>query len=462
MDLLSLSQASGSALLSASRSRARSSANSGAFRPTIFFPPSQSSFCFWPSGSWPVGFPPGAPLASARSPPSTTNNQELRFYFIFSRNFLTCSSSRYIGRQTTGRQSVYPSECLHPELHQLEGRNLMRLLNLVELMSYIVMQRIAVVSVAILASAILAIPASADTDTSAARDACVSTAMVGLLRREGNAVRVSRRTELVPEKPGARENEKGVALAQAQDVLRTLREAHNWFEKGARKGYAPAQVNLAVSTLAGWGTPPSAGTALYWLREAARQGYALAYFDLGVLYMNGCGVHRDYHEAFSQFEQGANAGDSAAQTNLGYLYDQGLGVAEDRAQAAVWYRKAAESGVAQAQYNLADLYVRGEGVPRDESTAFAWFQKAAQQGHTGARIMLASMYAEGCGIEKNPQAAYEWISAAMLQGDTRGATTLQALEQQLTPDQLAKSKMRAQVLAQVPRRRSDAEVALLH
>jgi len=335
----------------------------------------------------------------------------------------------------------------------------MRLLNLVKLMSYIVRQRFAVVSVA-LAAAILAIPASADTDTSAARDACVSTAMVGLLRREGNAVRVSRSTELVSEKAGARENEKGIALAQAQDVFRTLREAHNWFEKGARKGYAPAQVNLAVSTLAGWGTPPSAGTALYWLREAARQGYALAYFDLGVLYMNGCGVHRDYHEAFSQFEQGAKAGDSAAQTNLGYLYDQGLGVAEDRAQAAVWYRQAAESGVAEAQYNLADLYVRGEGVPRDQSAAFAWFQKAAQQGHTAARIMLGFMYMEGRGTEKNLPSAFEWLSAAALQGDTRGTAAVQALEHELTPEQLIQSKMRARLLAQLPRSYRH-EIALL-
>jgi TPR repeat protein len=337
----------------------------------------------------------------------------------------------------------------------------MRLLSLVKLMSYIVVQRFAVGSVALLAAAILAIPASAETDTSAAADACVSRAMVGLLAREENAVRVSRSTELVSEKAGSRENEKGIALAQAQDALRTLQEAHHWFEKGARKGYAPAQVNLAVLSLAGWGTPPSTGTALYWLREAARQGYALAYFDLGILYMNGCGVHRDYREAFRQFEQGANAGDSAAQTNLGYLYDQGLGVAEDRAQAAVWYRKAAESGVAQAQYNLADLYVRGEGVPRDESTAFAWFQKAAQQGHTGARIMLGFMYTAGCGTEKNLLSAFEWLTAATLQGDTRGTASLQALEHELTPEQLSQSKMRAQLLVQLPQP-DRHEIALLH
>jgi TPR repeat protein len=338
----------------------------------------------------------------------------------------------------------------------------MRQLSLFTPMSYIVTERFTVVSLSLLAAAILAIPASAQTDASVAGDACVSTAMIGLLRRErGNSVRVSRSTELASERAGSGENEKGIALAQAQDTHSTLQQAHYWFEKGARKGYAPAQVNLAVLSLAGWGTPPSAGTAIYWLREAARQGYALAYFDLGVLYMNGCGVPRDHHEAFSQFEQGAKAGDSAAQTNLGYLYDQGLGVAEDRAQAAVWYRKAAESGVAEAQYNLADLYVRGEGVPRDQSTAFAWFQKAAQQGHTGACIMLSFMYTEGLGAEKDLQSAFEWLSAATLQGDTRGTATLQALEHELTPEQLDQSKMRAQLLAQLPKPYRH-EIALLH
>ena len=291
---------------------------------------------------------------------------------------------------------------------------------------------------------------------------CVSTELVRLMVRQGNSVRVSSTTGFVSRMAGSRENEKGIALTQAPDMARTLQAAHEWFEKGARKGYAPAEVNLAVVSLAGWGTAPNAGTALYWLREAARQGYALAYFDLGILYLNGCGVRQDYHEAFSLFEQGANAGDSAAQMNLGYLFDHGLGVDQDRAKAAIWYRKAAESGVAQAQNNLGDLYLRGEGVARDESEAFSWFQKAAQQGHTGARLMLGSMYAEGRGTAKNVQAAYEWISAAALQGDTRGSGILGDLEQRLTAEQVAQSKVRAARLAKSPSQQRNAEVALLH
>jgi TPR repeat protein len=316
-------------------------------------------------------------------------------------------------------------------------------------------------SCALFLLAVLLPSSRAQQNTATAFSGCVSTAMIRQLAREGNSVRVSPSVERSHE-AGAAENEKGIALAQTPENVRTLEEAHRWFERGARRGYAPAQVNLAVLSLAGWGTSPNAGTALYWLREAARQQYPLAYFDLGVLYLEGCGVPRDDAEAFHYFEQGADAGDSSAEMNLGYMYDQGRGVAQDRARAAAWYRKAAEDGLAQAQYNLADLYVRGEGVPRDEATAFAWFQKAAAQGHSGARVMLGMMYADGRGTEKNPQAADEWISAAVLQGDARGAETLAAVERELSPEQLAKSKARAQLLAQSPRSHGDGVVAFLH
>jgi TPR repeat protein len=312
------------------------------------------------------------------------------------------------------------------------------------------------------ALAVLPTASQAQESAKSAKSGCVSTAMIRLLAREGNSLRISSSRGLVSQRAGSRENEKGIVTAVTAATLQTLREAHRWFEQGARKGYAPAQVNLAVLSLAGWGTTPNAGAALYWLREAARQGFALAYFDLGILYFNGCGVVQDIHEAFNFFEQGARAGDAAAQLNLGFFYDQGLGVAQDHAQAASWYQKAAESDLAEAQYNLGDLYLRGEGVRRDEKTAFAWFQKAASQGHTGARIMLGAMYAEGRGTPINVESAYAWISAAAMQGDARAESLLVWLAPQLTSAQLAESKVRAKSLAQLPPPRGDAEVAFLH
>ena len=326
----------------------------------------------------------------------------------------------------------------------------------------VVARRFSILLVMVLLNLAVWLPmARAQADANAG-DACVAGSMASLISRQVGSVNVSSGTPTAPQGAGVRENEKGIAAAQAAETGRTLEEARRWFEKGAHKGYAPAQVNLAILSLAGWGAPPNAGAALYWLKEAARQDYALAYFDLGILYMRGCGVGQDYREAASLFQRGADAGDPAAQMNLGYLYDQGFGVTQDRAKAAEWYRTAAESGVAQAQYNLADLYTRGDGVTRDERAAFEWFQKAAAQGHSGARVMLGFFYAEGRGTGKDLRAAYMWLSAAALQGDQRGKTLLLALGDQLPVEQLEDSTKRAQSLARLENVQRPSRLSFVH
>jgi len=290
--------------------------------------------------------------------------------------------------------------------------------------------------------------------------ACVPSDLAALIVPHGGAVRVNPVSELGgPQRSTLADAAKGSAtLSPSAD--RAAREAHKVFEREARQGRPAAMVNLAVSSLAGWGTQPNAGAALYWLQEAANRGYAPAFYNLGILYFKGCGVRQDYAEALRFFDQGSRSGDALSQVNLGYMYDHGLGVTQDHAVAASCYRKAAERGEPQAQYNLADLYLHAEGVYRDEAAAFVWFEKAALQGHTRARIMLGFLYALGRGTPKDLESAYLWISAAALQGDPRGNSTLLWLEAQLTPAQLAEARLKAQSLALGSA--SLPDVALLH
>jgi len=290
--------------------------------------------------------------------------------------------------------------------------------------------------------------------------ACVPSDLAALIVADGPSVRVSPVAELGgPQRSAPEHAENGPAIL-SPFADRTAREAYKVFEREARQGHPAAMVNLAVSSLAGRGTPPNAGAALYWLQEAVNRGYALASYNLGILYFRGCGVQQDYAEALRFFDQASRRGDAASDVNLGYMYDHGLGVIQNHAVAASWYRQGAERGEPQAQYNLADLYLHGEGVPRDEAVALAWFQKAALQGHTTARIMLGSMYALGRGTPKDLQSAYLWISAAALQGDTRGRATLLSLETQLTPAQLNEARLRARSLALSAA--PSPNVALLH
>ncbi len=110
-----------------------------------------------------------------------------------------------------------------------------------------------------------------------------------------------------------------LAIGQGYDPA----EALMWFQRAAQSAYAPAEVNLAVMYINGWGVGQNYGIALHWLHRAADQGDGRAYYNLGILYLQGNGVPKDAAEAVKYFQKGAEAGDSSAETNLGYMFDQG-------------------------------------------------------------------------------------------------------------------------------------------
>jgi TPR repeat protein len=242
------------------------------------------------------------------------------------------------------------------------------------------------------------------------------------------------------------ENERGIAAIL--DSPRDLEAARRWFEKAARRSYAPAQVNLATMYLQGWGVPPNNGTGLYWLTLAAQQGHPMGLFDLGQMYLKGCGVHQDYPEALWLFREAERKGNAAAAVNIGYMYDAGLGVPHDQAAAVEWYRKAAEAGESAGEFNLGDLYQRGEGVAPDDRAAFEWFQKAAAQGHRKAQLMVGLMCAVGRGTPRDLEAAYAWIAAAQMEGESDTQDSLAQIEHQLSGDALQRAKGRARLLAE--------------
>ena len=246
------------------------------------------------------------------------------------------------------------------------------------------------------------------------------------------------------------QNQLGLVSALRIPNARDIREARSWFEKAARSGYGPAQVNLAVTYINGWGGPQNYGAALNWLNVAAKQKHPRAYANLGILYMNGWGVRRDYAEAFKYLQLAADAGDAGAQANLGYLYDGGLGIVQNYSTAARWYRLSAEQGNALGQNNLADLYLRGLGVPQRYSDAVRWFEQSAEQGYTAAQIKLGFLLMNGMGAAKDPAAAYSWILAASKAGDHRGDEYLEALTRQLGQKQLAEAKTKSEAPNSLP------------
>jgi len=83
------------------------------------------------------------------------------------------------------------------------------------------------------------------------------------------------------------QNQMGIESALLLGANRSIEDARRVFQNAALRGSGPAQVNLAVLYMNGWGVPKNYGSALYWLKSAAAQGIPQAHMNRGLLYLNG-------------------------------------------------------------------------------------------------------------------------------------------------------------------------------
>ncbi|MBX4963588.1 peptidoglycan-binding protein [Rhizobium binae] len=124
--------------------------------------------------------------------------------------------------------------------------------------------------------------------------------------------------------------------------------------------------------------------AANWYQLSADKGFAPAQYRLGSMYEKGNGVERDIAKAKTFYEQAANQGNASAMHNLAVLYASGALGQQDYATAASWFTKAANLGITDSQFNLAILCARGNGVPADIEESYKWFAIAAKAGDKDA------------------------------------------------------------------------------
>ena len=110
--------------------------------------------------------------------------------------------------------------------------------------------------------------------------------------------------------------------------------------------------------------------------------------------------------------------DSSAQANLGRMYEKGLASKQDYGKALELFSQAAEQGNPFAYADLGRTYQHGFGITSDAVQAFAWYLLAAEQ--------MTALSEEGV-------AEAEVVQSGM-----------DALSKQLTPEQIATAKQRAQ------------------
>lgn len=99
----------------------------------------------------------------------------------------------------------------------------------------------------------------------------------------------------------------------------------------------------------------------------------------------------DYTRSLALARAAAEKGDAAAQNLVGIQYHLGFGVERRLDEAARWYERAAVGGNADARRNLGTLYELGLGVPQDKLRAYSWYFAAVHQGQARAQSYVDAM-----------------------------------------------------------------------
>ena len=109
------------------------------------------------------------------------------------------------------------------------------------------------------------------------------------------------------------------------------------------------------------------------------------------------------------------------------------------------FRPLAEKGNAIAQYKVAMMHRMGLGVPKSEKEARKWSRLAAKQGNPQAQTLLGSLYYKASGDESpDTVRAYMWYEVAAAQGNAEAKKDLDSLSKELTPQQIAEAREKAQ------------------
>jgi uncharacterized protein len=118
---------------------------------------------------------------------------------------------------------------------------------------------------------------------------------------------------------------------------------------------------------------------------------------------------------------------------------------KEYAAAMKMFQPLAEKGNALAQYTIALMHKMGLGVTKSEKEARKWARLAAKQGNADAQLLMGSLYYKQSG-EESPDVlkAYVWYEAAAGQGNAEAKKDLVSLTTEMTPQQIAEAREKAQ------------------
>ena len=166
---------------------------------------------------------------------------------------------------------------------------------------------------------------------------------------------------------------------------------------------------------------------------------------------------KDYATALKEVTPLAEKGNADAQLILGKMYWMGQGVLKDPDQAMKWFKASAMQGNADAQFFLGSIYL----LPHTDITeGVKWLRLSAEQGNQDAQWMLGKAYLQGAKeLPRDPVQAEMWLWLAAKDNLEFYQKGLLAAERELTPEQIASGKARAEAWKPKPGLRPDQKPA---
>ena len=179
------------------------------------------------------------------------------------------------------------------------------------------------------------------------------------------------------------------------------------------------------------------------LLKAAELGHVAAAYEAGLAYKDGRGTDKDLEAGAKWINTAADRGDARAQYLIGFTHYTGTGGKRNYELAVLFLAQAAGQGHAQAQHLLAQAFANGRGVAKNATRAARWYGKAAAQGLADAQFSYGVVRASGLGLPKSRVRGYTWLLLAQRNGHKKAAKVRAALDDKMSPAQLARATVNA-------------------
>lgn len=209
------------------------------------------------------------------------------------------------------------------------------------------------------------------------------------------------------------------AYQQARQAMMAGRyaEALPEMRRAADAGLGPAQHNLGLLYLNGWGVPANHAQARRLFEAACANQVPQCFTVLGEMYSQGMGGPKNPAKAIPLFRQAVQDGNPSGDFQLGVAYDHGRGVPMNRVKALHHFQRAADRGHALAQYNAGQMLLLGDtGIPKDHDRAVLHLLDASGQDNGPALMALGFIYRSGFTGPFNLERARDYLLRAQAEG----------------------------------------------